>query len=330
MTCIDQLIGIKDPCDNTQYPNYLDSIGITLQELDQYYLQNNANGKQLFEEKKAFAWKVLTESLFNHLGYAMQGNTVSENSSVGYYEENSKLKPAITGKYTGIEIESCNPSAPVSLYISTLRLNIDFTGQVDVKVFDLNTKKLIDTIPIDAVSGQEVSVFVNKTYRSQRQHLHLAFVYDSQPYQSNVVRRGYCGNCSNTHGFANCSKTIRARGIQSDVALDIISNVKYKTEAFGMFIDYSLQCDYELWACGFSNKLVLPLMYLIGSELMDYSIGSSGKVRNNNAVIDVETNIARRDGMMMKYHEHLNLVLKHVQIPEDYFCFKCRKPYIYT
>jgi hypothetical protein len=330
MTCIDKLIGIKDPCDNTQFANYLDSIGVTLQELDQYYLQNNSSGKTLFNEKKAFAWKILHESIFNHLGYAMQGNTVTENSSIGYYEDNSKLKPAIAGKYTGIEIESCNPTAPVSLFVSTLKLNIDFTGMVNVLVFDLNTNQQIDTIQVDAVAGVETPVIINKTYRSQRQHLHLAFVYDSQPYQSNVVRRGFCGSCSNLYGFANCSKTIKARGIESTVTGTIISNIKHKNEVFGMFIDYSLQCDYELWACGFANKLVLPLMYLIGAELINYAIESSGKVRNNNAVMDIETNIARRDGMMMKYHEHLNMVIKHIQIPEDYYCFKCRKPFIYT
>lgn len=326
MNCIDRFIGIKDPCDNTVYSHYMDSIGITLDELNQYNLINDATGKQLFEDKKEFSWKILTESMIAHLGSYIKGNTVDENSTVGYYPTNPSII-ATQNKLVGIEIESCKEGSPIGLYVSTLRLDVDFTGIVDVFVYDLNTRRLIDTLQVDAIAGEQVDLQVNKYYKTDRQSLHLGFLYDSQFSASqNHVRKGYCTTCNVSLGWANCSRMIKARGISGTS----VNNLKWNHSAFGMFIDFSIQCDYELWLCGFANKLVLPLMYLIGAELMGYSIESSGKVRNNNAVLDVEVNAARRDGMMMKYHEHLNLVLKSVNIPQDEYCFNCKKPYIYV
>jgi hypothetical protein len=325
--CLTKQIGIKGSCVEPKIHN-IDSIGITLSELNQYHLDHFANGEELFENKKEFAWHEMSAMITAHLSKFLTGDETTENGSIGYYLENQNDLQPILGKYVGIQIENCVEGSPLKLFISRLKLEVDHVGSVDVLVFDGNTRKQIDTITITANDED----FINKIFDVNYQSLNVILVYESI-YTSTplYVRKGHCTKCVHTQGYDMCSKHIRARGIQANVSDGKISNIKYKDHTYGFTADYSVQCDYELWLCGFSNKLIIPLMYLTGANLMQYSIESAGKVRNNNSVIDVEVNRQRYDGMMMKFHEHLNLVIKSIKVPNnDTFCFNCKQPLIYT
>jgi hypothetical protein len=328
MTCIDSLLGIKDPCDDRKYPNYIDSIGVTLEEVDQYTLSNVQTGKELFEDARAFAFKQMSELVINSLAHSMTGATVTESASVGYIQKSNATIPALTGKLVGFEVESCNDKAPVALYVNTIKLYAEYTGSVDVYVIDLNRKAIIDTITVDAVAGNIVEVEVDKAYSSQRRGLRLGFAYLSEFSSYNTFTdKNSCFECVVTQGWCNTSRTIRARGLTLDTDF---TKQKSNAYTFGLFADYSIQCDYSLWLCSFANRLVLPAMYLTGAEIMNHAIESANKKRHNNSVIDVETNTLRRDRMMEKYHEAMNTLIKGVVIPEDYLCFNCKRKFIYT
>lgn len=327
-TCIDSLIGIKDPCDDTIYPNYLDSIGVSLAEVDQYILSNNQTGKELFEEKREFAFKQISELIVNSLSHAMTGQTIVESGAVGYVQNLNKLISPLTNKMVGFEIESCNDKAPIGVYVETLKLYADYSGPVEVKVIDLNQKTVLDTITIDAVQGEISEVDVNKFYSSNRRGLHLGFVYESLFQSYNTwSHKNSCFDCPTTRGWCNTSRNIRARGLTTN--LDFTKR-QSNAFTFGLFADYSIQCDYSMWLCTFANRLVLPALYLIGAEIMSNSFEAANKVRHNNSVIDVETNKLRYDRMMQKYHETIQTLIKNISIPEDGLCFSCKRRLIYT
>lgn len=328
MTCIDNLLGIKGGCNPKSASNYIDSVGISLNELNQYVTKNYATGEQLFEEKREFAFKSMSELITSKLSNALTGTTIAEAGSIGYVTKTNALINSLSGQWVGFEVEQCGKDAPLSFYLNTLKLYADYTGTVEVRVYDVKRKAIIDTIEIDAVQGEIAEVEVNRSYSSTNRGIHLAFLYESNFKAYNTwTHKNSCFDCGVTMGWCNCSRSMQVRGMS---ATDMLASKRSIAYTYGLFADYSLQCDYSIWLCTFANRLVIPLSYLIGAELMDFSIGVGSKVRHNNSVIDIETNTLRRDGMMAKYHESIDNLIKNISIPSDSICFNCRKRVIYT
>lgn len=213
------------------------------------------------------------------------------------------------------------------MFVSSLSLQVNFNGVVPVFVYDLFQNKLLDTINITAVSGEVVTVYPNKTYRSVRKELDLIFVYDATAFSSvkTTVTEGGCKSCGDGGSMVYLNQYLSTRSI-SILAADakIEDNLTASGDTGGLSLVYSIQCNYEEWLCAISNSVALPILFKTAYEIMDYAINNSFRL-NTATTINIDTMKLRRDEYTTRYKEAMDTLLQNIKLPNDEKCFECRQ-----
>ncbi len=86
--CFDKLLGLHE-CSLPEPTTglYIDSLGINTTLLGQLITDQYNNGVELFEDKRAFAWRKLSGDVLTRLSPAMKADTV--NMSIGNISKNA-------------------------------------------------------------------------------------------------------------------------------------------------------------------------------------------------------------------------------------------------
>lgn len=328
LECFQDIIGLRGSCDEPTSNSglWIDDAGIDLAELDSIINKGQVDSVDFFEKKRDFAIKQIIALIHTHFSDKYKTNTVLASGRIGYGKENQEAVAA-SPTLKGIEIELCNEDSFVDVFVSSLSLQVNFSGTVNILVYDLFQNKLLDTIPIVAVSGQTITVYPNKTYKSVRKELDIIFVYDATNFSSvkTTVTQGGCKSCGDGGSMVNLNKYLSTRSI-SVLAGDakIESNLTASGDTGGLSIMYSIQCNYDEWLCTISNSVALPILFKTAYEIMDFTVNNSLRL-NTATTINIDTAKSRRDEYDKRYQTSIESLLQNIKLPKDEKCFECRQ-----
>lgn len=327
--CSENLIGIKD----CSYPEpvtgiYIDELGINKSFLSQLITDQYNSGVELFEEKRAFAWRKLTSDILTRLSEQMKGDTLIENKRIGQpLTDSSNIDLALgSGKYGGIRVKiDPNNVSFLEYYLADLFIDLsELTLNTQVLVFNMNTGKLIDTI--DYLTGG-VEQFLGRKYLAKRKILDLAFVYESiENTTKYITKKGSCSDCGGRVRETHICPFVDAVGIELTTDGQIVLSHKLKKYTQGMSFNYNVNCDRGSWLCSIGGLISLPLAYSTAVEIYDYALMVSPNQRVNTITsINFDNVKQARDIAAQRYSEELNAILGGIRLPDDNHCFTCRK-----
>jgi hypothetical protein len=93
-----------------------------------------------------------------------------------------------------------------------------------------------------------------------------------------------------------------------------------------MSLNYNVNCDRNAWLCSIGASLSMSLAYLTAVEIVGYGLTVSTTQRSNSAVtISAEQLTQMQSAYTARFNEEFNAVLQHIQLPQDTYCFDCRR-----
>lgn len=324
-TCLENVVSIRGACTETASNSglYLDDVDVTLREIENYVTGDYTNAEKLALDKIKFASKKVAAEINTYMQPRYTSNSIIDGQRIGYNLYN-KETVAASAKMRGIEIELCKNDSYLQVHISTLDLFVNFSGAVNVFVYDMVQGLLLDTIAVTAVAGQVVTTNVNKTYSARRKGMDLAIIYDVtaiDQYKTEVSVGG-CSSCG-TGNIRSINSYISTRGISVGVGdAKINSNLTGDGYTGGLSIVYSVNCDRESWLCSIQNVIAMPILYAAAVDLMRFAIDYSDQF-NTTTRIDFERLKNRHDYYLTKYKETINNILPSMKLPNDSLCFEC-------
>lgn len=338
--CYENLLGLRD-C-NVPEPTtglYIDELGINNTFLGQLITDQYNNGVELFEDKRAFAWKKLSSDMLTRLSPLMKSDTIIESKRIGQVvTDYNNIETALgAGNYGGIRVKiDPNTLSYLTLFISDITLAIDSANtNVPILVFDMTTLQLIDTITYTAGG---IEYYFGKEYFAKRRKLDLAFVYESTMNTVKfITKKGACYDCGGKIREAHICPFVNAIGI--NLTTDGVSVLSSATSKYttGMSLNYSVNCDRQGWLCSVGNQMSLALAYATAVEIYNYALTVSPNQRVNTAVFVNKGNkpfataaafegiVAARDIAAEQYNAELTALLQGIRLPDDNHCFDCRK-----
>lgn len=338
--CIESLLGLRG-CDAAEPSTglYIDELGINTTFLGQLITDQYDQGKQLFEDKRAFAWRKLSSDVLTRLTPMMKSDTVIEGKRVGHVLTNyANVQTALgAGNYTGIRLKiDPNSLAFLNFYLSDINLAIDAANtNVPVLIFDMITGKLIETITY-AEGG--LDQFLGKTFTSARRKLDIAIVYEMTMNAAKfITKKGACMSCGGGVRESHICPFVDAVGIQLTTdGTNVLSSSNQKYTG-GVSVNYNVNCDRQGWLCSIGGLMALPLAYATAVEIYNYALTVSPNQRVNTTVTinrgqkpfatadAFEGIVAARDIAATRYGEELGAMLQNMRLPDDNHCWDCRK-----
>lgn len=336
MSCLDNLVGIKSICTETESSSglYIEDIGITANEADMYINSEYANGEALITDKISFANKLVSKLIANHFSNHIITKSLIDSKTLGIYRDSLVLQPAIPANYGGINLRLNNGNSYLSIFVGSISLQVDVTQVIPVKVINLITGLVIDTFNISAVANTIVTKVINKTYECERQNLDLIFVYDTTGIQSNntlLANFGIGGTgCAGCMGYRYTNSYIYSAPVYIPTASQLIRlNLVGGQHTFGVSINYSIQCSINNWLCDIANLMSLPILYKAGELIMDYATLYSNR-QTSDVNIDAERNKERKLLYQTEFNNAMEATIKKVNLPKGDVCFKCNEPMQYA
>lgn len=334
LDCFQDLISIRGGCDEIIPSSgvYLDDMGISIANIDEFITKDYQGSYDLFTKKRDFALKLITNQITNFLSDRYLSTSLIESQRLGFFQDNLQQVAATAGKRKGINIEFNNLDSYVDLYVSELDIQLNYSGAVNIRVYDLLQNKLIDTIPITAVANEIISVFPAKTYKSNRKKLNLNFevwILDSNGNEvlasanTTYLRGG--NNCATCGGGTYSNSYLNARAISIGAGdTRIKSNLSGESATGGLSIVYSLTCNHQDWLCNIAQSIAVPLAYKTAYELMAFAMEVSSNERTNTFTFANGDKLDdRKNRYDREYSKWMDNLLSNIKLPSDSNCFVC-------
>lgn len=331
-SCFDGIIEVKGNCTNaTSYSGvYLDPL-IKLVELNDIVGAEYENGEELFYEKRAYAIQSVTSLIHTHLSEQYKADSLLKSQRVGQFQDNLLETAAQAGKLKGIYVELCNESSFLDFYLNFLEVQFNFTGDVDILIYDTIQNKLLDTVTVSAIAQNIVQVYVNKAYKSDRKKLKLFIGYDSTAVPSyRTYSFNYNGGCWSCIDYWYKNQYVKFSGATTSLIGDKIDqNITRSGETFGLSLNYSINCNHEDWLCSHGRKLAIPIALYTAREIAAYAINVSQQA-NPKTFIDAEKWKARFTQFDTDFESRFSAVMQNIHLPEDRKCFHCLDKLVYA
>lgn len=322
-SCLQNIISLKG-CDVPAPVSglWLDTLGISRDFISQVMTQEFASERDFFTSQRDLAIEELASQVHLGLQPKYKSVSVSKNFRVGHINENKVIVTG--GGIKGVLYELCDNDSYLNLFMSEFSLFTDYSGDIDINVYDLLQGTIIDTITVASTAGEVVTVYPSKKYFADKKKLSLFFGYDSTGINSykTTTRKG-CSNCGGTTGILTTYNSIQA-GSFTGAQPFIKSNFTPLTETGGLSIVHSLECDHKQWLCGISGSLGLPILYKTACKIIEYGLYESPNRRvNTNVTLNKEVLRERLTDYEFKTRESVDAILKNVRLPQDDKCFVC-------
>lgn len=320
--CWQNIVGVRG-CGDVTPDIYLNELGIDQKELNSIAGSDYDTGRDLLEEKISIAIKEVAYKILSNFQDKFKTTSVIHNVRVGKTQEN-QVEKAAANKLKGIFYELCNQDSFLDFYVSEISLQVQQTGQVLINVIDLLQGVIIDTIAVDAVAGEIVTVYPNKTYKSSRRKLQLFFGYNSTfPSIYTSISSGCCGQGYSNAFFNTNSYTIDAPYKKSSLA--------HIGDTGGLSMNVSVVCNHTDWLCTHRGSVALPLAYKVAAELMEYSLNKSRQESynsaNNTSAPENQSRLLTYGG---KYVQMMTDLMTKMKVPSDTRCFACNQKIIHS
>jgi len=324
--CWDNFIGIDTSCTPVSESGYnFSDIGISQSDLDSYIGDEFDSGIDLAQNKVDFAAKSVQNILNTSFGGKFKTGSILQNTRVGIYQDNLIQDSAVSGSLTGIQLEVCNTTSYLNFNLTGVSLLVDFTGDVDVLVYDLTQDKLLDTITVSVTAGEISRINLNKLYPTLKQNLNLFIGYESSfaGYRSTIYKNS-CAGCKGTYWRFSSAYVRNQAGTIGTASQKIDKNVKSSNNTGGLSVEYTMSCDFENWLCSVKHSVALPILYRSGQMIMEYALQQNQQ--NSNTVIKRKDLESRRDRYEDEYKQHMSGVMATMSPPEDVLCIRCDGP----
>lgn len=333
LECFKDIITLRGHCSDAASVSGLliNDIGISNEELDSMVTKDYNDSFDFFQQKRDFSIKQIVANIHANFVDKYKANSILKSGRIGFTKENLVQIAGENGKMKGIQIELCNQDSFVDIFISSISLQVNHTGNVDIKVYDLFQGKLLDTIPITAIANEIVTVYPYKTYKSDRRAASIIFVYDttnSTPFGiasvETTVTKGGCKECGSGGTMMKLNQYLSTQSIMIDVAdTKIDGNLEGSPDTGGMSIMYEIHCNHEDWLCTISSSVAMPILYKTGAEIMEFALHASNRV-NTETILDFDKIRERLELYDLRYKESMLNLLQNMKLPDDEKCFECR------
>lgn len=313
--CLENMVGLVNCTDGSE-PFKLNQIGYSVDQLQQLMDDSYATVSEFFEACRSIAVEQVITDMLTHMPSSAKGTTGLETGNIGFESETREVITQ-TG-WKGIKIDFYNNSDYLKFVISRVRLYADFTGDKDIKVYNLNTGQEVASVTVSAVAGQIVEVNTDIEVPSGRANLRLFVGYDTagdSAYKVQTTQNG-CRSCrgSRTSAYVlNSAATISAPFTAASVSS--------ANDTGGLMIDYNVECDNRSYLCQVRGHLGMPILYKTAMQVLEYGARSGGQF-SEQKMMNAENNEARYIQAQEKYESELSKALKHMRMPVGR-CFYC-------
>lgn len=322
MSCFTDLIAVRGLCDPVTPSSgfYTDAVGLSLRDMEAFMTADFTTVRQYFDSRLEYAIAETSQQVHSFFQNKYKAISLVDSHRLGIH--NASLTSITGGDYRGINMEFSQSDSYFQFYVSELSLYLYHTGTVNILVYDLYQDKLIDTIPVEAVSGKIVTVYPHKFYRSEMQPMNLFFGYDSDGINSSKtsIKSGLCCGkiaCNNSY--------MTAKGAVVSGAF-VKDNVEGISDTAGLSLVYSLSCDHKSWLCSHAGELVLPIIHKLAEVMVsDALLNSGGERATNSHTINVDVLEKRYNFYRSNYTELMNGVMANMLLPRSR-CFQCNTP----
>lgn len=326
LPCLESLVGLRDVCDTIESGGaYLDQLGISSRELRDYLTADHQDVAALFNSCRTTACMTVAASLQKYLRPKYRTRSLLENGRIGYYAQNLQYDPLLPGRLGGWHLYLEYPDSYLELLIPSLTVQLDQSQPVTVYLFDLQQGVQLESITIDAVGDQLVTVYPHWRIDAPKRPLSLLVARDLGTVagvKTTTSARVNCGSCA-----ASAAKPwahLSARPAYTAGTL-LDSALTYTNSAAGLSLVASVVCDHEGWLCGLSRSLTLPLLYATAREIYDRALRSTYAERLNARTADPERLREMRGEYASLADGALQQVASTVAPPQDETCFYCER-----
>ena len=322
MDCFKDLIQVRDLC-NVPAPKssiYIDDVGVSLMDIESFITSQYSTAEEYFNARVDHAVREMSQNIYNYFQGNYNAASLVDSHRLGIYNGSTVLKPG--ANYRGIQMSFNQSDTFFKVSIGEISLQINQTATVLIEIIDLRQNKALDTISIDCIAGQISTVYLHKTYYSDKQPMNIFIGYDSTGYDAyNVqIKSGLC--C----GKVSCSNTyLSANGVEVD-GLFYEQNTTALNHTAGLSVVYDIACDHMGWICSHAENLALPLAYKTAEILVaDAAYNTSGERATNHHTVNIDQLKERHAFYVTKYKEIMSNWLGNMQLPANR-CFQCNTP----
>lgn len=325
MNCFNNLVGIRTECESQQPSDsnlYIQDLPLISIKLANSINTEHDNGIELLEQKRNLAIHSMLADVRAKLAPKFEQGSVLQNTTLGVYQDNKPLNNGVADFYKGYRIQTY-ASGNYTIFISSISIFTDHTGEIPLQVIDLTQGRVIDTIIINGIANEIVTVDVFKEYKTNNQYLNLFIGYNStdiNSYSALLYQNATCGSCRPaTHSFKNDVVLANAMGLPVNGPL-VQSGLVGLGEGGGLSITFSVNCSMDKWLCQIRNNFSLALLYKWGVEIIKEMKVTS---RFNSLVtLKMDARDALLEDFELEYGKAMTDILNNLRLPNDK-CFRC-------
>ena len=317
LNCLKNLVGIKNHDNGAQA--YVNSLpGISVLDFDKAINNESQNAMARIEELIDVAIQEVRQDVQNALLGKYELKTFIENDVIGYFEENQVIVPAVVGNKVGIQIR-CNLTPYLKLFIRQIKLFCNYTGTVNIEIWDLTQNLQLNSLPVNSIAGQPVTITTDLEFLTNKQRLDLFIGYESTFDSLKTNISAYTDDEGTASSWLNSWLFVRGCSVKDGLPM-LWENFNGNGGTAGISLDYSLQCSFDEKLCNIKNMLALPIQYKTGALMMKemrYSKRLNGVVTcytpdHKELQADYEN----------EYQLRMNQLLQNMSMPAD-LCFSC-------
>lgn len=328
MACFDNLIGLKGACgDSTLSSNalYLNTLGISREFIEDILNEDYEDVDSFLADKIFLASDQIKNDIYGHFTSKFNVTSIIEGVRLGQFNDYPTLIPAIPDASKGLQMRIWNDTTFAKLYVSTIKTYFQYTGDVDINVYDLTQGKLLDTITISSIANEIVETTIDKVYKSSSQDLNLAFIYDASSFSSYATSflNAGCVSC-NRGGAYMQNKYVYSTGVIFENGDPVTQTyLNGNSDLGGISLVYSLECDHDAWICTHGNFFASAMLYKTAYLITQYADLMSNTFSSTN--IDREKLKQRMEYYEFEYNKRLEAGVKNLKLPSGDLCFSCNR-----
>lgn len=326
MECLRDWIGVLN-CAGLDEPEsdlYINSLpGMSLDMLDKIANADQATFAGVYDDIQTTALGHLDLEIIKELRKRYRIKTVQQSVDLLRRVDTSQAVAA-AAKWRGFTAELTfeNESGLVSSVFQqfsfqsfSLYVTTGFTGTVNIKIFDLTTGLVLDTIVLtNPVTGWNL-ISVNRKYSAYR----IFVGYDATLVDSCVQDISQTADC-----FCDwASGSVRIRGAESAALSSTITdtNLTIGSSTSGLSSIVAIQCNYNSFICNNKDVFTLPLQYLIGAVTMAFRINTNRL--NRYTTVDRKQAQELKDYYDTEWKSLLETALAGIDIDLSDSCIEC-------
>ena len=321
MDCFTGLIGLRDHCGEDIITSssglYINDLpGISIDGVDRKVNREYESAVDAIRKQMAVAEKILIGRARRALASKHEVTTLIDHHTAGEWKEQRSAQSAQAYK-VGIQVKVPG-AAQTDLSVSRVSLLVNFSGSVEVKMWDLFTGEQLQSQTITAVAGQEVVAQVAWTRKADGKPISVFIGYDatSVPTWQSSLGNKSC-NCSGGHANLRYAHLYTKK-----VAGSVLNgNLERQSGTSGLSIDLSLTCSMEHVLCAQSQLMALPLWYKTGEQLLTFM-----RFSDTLSLAGIAFNADYQELAPMyaeDFEAHLQDVVQKIRLPKGP-CFSCK------